>query len=507
MKHLYKLFAVFIVIFFSNFANAAKYLNVPLYRQCDPQWGSIQLGNCSTNICQEGCALSCMAMLLKAHGTNADPPRLNNFMTVNNHWSGGCDMDWIRACQYPGSTMSWASSPAYSLAIVKAQIDANKPVIVRVILPGNLQHFIVVRGYHNNGALENDFLVRDPLQPNERRLDQYDNRSLRLFNNVITNTSVTCEFKINGTVLPNGYKIWKYPPIPNNFYTLQVTATNRNGNSYNVYLYRPNGDSTDVALNVNIDVLTQSFNISTSSAWFPNSGNYRLKILKNSIPSETWAVSEPFYISSVPKITIGNMPDTLYVGQSATFIWNITEGISTLQNGGWEGDLQIQWQRDSALNVLAFRPVGSSPYTFTVPSSTGGPIPGSNYRLSGSNPPGSSIPPGYVFAYSNYFYISNQSVSIEPLNGIIPDKYEMYANYPNPFNPTTKIKFDLPQQSYTKLAVYDFLGREVLLLANQELSAGSYEMIFEGSNLPSGVYFYRIEAGDFVKTAKMLLVK
>jgi hypothetical protein len=80
-------------------------------------------------------------------------------------------------------------------------------------------------------------------------------------------------------------------------------------------------------------------------------------------------------------------------------------------------------------------------------------------------------------------------------------------NYPNPFNPTTKIKFGLPKAAFVKLTVYDILGREVAILANEQLKAGEFEADWDASSFPSGVYFYKMEAGEFVKTSRMVLVK
>ncbi len=86
-------------------------------------------------------------------------------------------------------------------------------------------------------------------------------------------------------------------------------------------------------------------------------------------------------------------------------------------------------------------------------------------------------------------------------------KFELYANYPNPFNPTTKIKYQLPELSNVKLTVYDVLGREIKTLVNAEKPAGSYEVEFDGNGLPSGVYFYRIESTKFSDTKKFVLLK
>jgi len=96
---------------------------------------------------------------------------------------------------------------------------------------------------------------------------------------------------------------------------------------------------------------------------------------------------------------------------------------------------------------------------------------------------------------------------IQPVTNTIPSKFELYQNYPNPFNPVTKIKFDLPKDGNVKLMVYDMLGKEVKTLVNEYSKAGQYEIPFDGSNLASGAYFFRIEAGSNVDVKKMMLVK
>ena len=89
----------------------------------------------------------------------------------------------------------------------------------------------------------------------------------------------------------------------------------------------------------------------------------------------------------------------------------------------------------------------------------------------------------------------------------MPSHFALYPNYPNPFNPTTKITFSLPQLVKVTLTVYDVRGKEVINLVDEVLPAGHYEVAFEGSDLSSGVYFYRIQAERFVQSRKMLLIK
>jgi hypothetical protein len=95
--------------------------------------------------------------------------------------------------------------------------------------------------------------------------------------------------------------------------------------------------------------------------------------------------------------------------------------------------------------------------------------------------------------------------------GYLPPKtFELYPNYPNPFNPYTKINYRLPGvggQYTVSLQIYDILGREVETLVNGTLESGSYSVTFNAENLPSGVYFYRLKTASFYQTKKMILSK
>ncbi len=101
--------------------------------------------------------------------------------------------------------------------------------------------------------------------------------------------------------------------------------------------------------------------------------------------------------------------------------------------------------------------------------------------------------------------------AIEPVGGV-PTAFSLSQNYPNPFNPETKIRFDIPgntnsQSSSVKLVIYDILGREVETPVNENLEAGSYEVNWDASKYPSGVYIYKLQTNDFTETKKMILIK
>jgi hypothetical protein len=98
-------------------------------------------------------------------------------------------------------------------------------------------------------------------------------------------------------------------------------------------------------------------------------------------------------------------------------------------------------------------------------------------------------------------------VGVEDDLSQIPDEYSLAQNYPNPFNPVTTIKYGILERSFVELKLFDILGREIEVLVNEEQDVAFYEIQFNAAELSSGIYFYRLQAGDFVKTKKMMLLK
>jgi hypothetical protein len=119
------------------------------------------------------------------------------------------------------------------------------------------------------------------------------------------------------------------------------------------------------------------------------------------------------------------------------------------------------------------------------------------------------------FGYEKILVSFTTSTSSNKNNNIKLYGYSLSQNYPNPFNPSTVISFQIPMASHVSLKIFDLLGREVAALVNEEKRAGSYEVTFDGKNLSSGVYFYRLQAGDpstgsgqrFVQTKKLSLLR
>jgi len=115
---------------------------------------------------------------------------------------------------------------------------------------------------------------------------------------------------------------------------------------------------------------------------------------------------------------------------------------------------------------------------------------------------------GYGGIYYNiHIDTSDNPLKINNLSSSAPNSYELRQNFPNPFNPTTIISFDVPKPGMVKLKVYNVLGTEIATLVNEVKSAGSYDVEFKGANLTSGVYFYKLEANGFTDVKRMMLIK
>lgn len=99
------------------------------------------------------------------------------------------------------------------------------------------------------------------------------------------------------------------------------------------------------------------------------------------------------------------------------------------------------------------------------------------------------------------------AIGVTNIQTEMPSEYLLFQNYPNPFNPQTKIKFSIMSNRWVKISIFDLLGRQVSVLVDEFKERGVYDLVFNGSNLASGVYFCRIEAGDFVDSKKMVLLK
>jgi photosystem II stability/assembly factor-like uncharacterized protein len=123
---------------------------------------------------------------------------------------------------------------------------------------------------------------------------------------------------------------------------------------------------------------------------------------------------------------------------------------------------------------------------------------------------------GWLICENALYYTNNNGGIVTDIkkteNNALPAEFKLAQNYPNPFNPITTIRYEIPEQvrndkNNVSLKVYDILGNEITTLVNGQKSAGEYQVQFNGTNLSSGIYYYQLVVGDFVKTNKMILLK
>ena len=107
------------------------------------------------------------------------------------------------------------------------------------------------------------------------------------------------------------------------------------------------------------------------------------------------------------------------------------------------------------------------------------------------------------FIYQPFIFLTE----IEDISNLLPKKFQLYQNYPNPFNPATNIKFALPKSVDVKIVIYNLLGQQVCILLNEKRLAGYHTIAFNAEQLPSGLYFYTIQADFFHQVKKMMLIK
>jgi len=177
------------------------------------------------------------------------------------------------------------------------------------------------------------------------------------------------------------------------------------------------------------------------------------------------------------------------IGLTPTMIWSTVATATSYQ-------LQVSNDPNFATTVLDSV---NNTDTLTIPA--GRLVNGTTYYWRarginvGGNGPLSSI---FVFTVSPVGIVNN---------GVIPKVFKLYNAFPNPFNPSSTIKFDIPKPDMVKMVIYNMLGQEVFTLVNSHLEAGSYSITWEASNFPSDVYFYKITAGNFTDIRKIVLVK
>ena len=204
-------------------------------------------------------------------------------------------------------------------------------------------------------------------------------------------------------------------------------------------------------------------------------------------------VSEPVWISHAKMDSVIYEEDSIAVSAVIKTVSGVS-GASVY----WTADTSLGFSSAAMQFVSGDTAVGYIP---AQPDSTE-----IFYYILASSNSGRTVTKPIVAPEGYYKFMVENSVT-DIADNYHPQEFYLSQNYPNPFNPTTKIEFKILDRRFVVLKVYDMLGNEVASLVNEEKSAGTYEIIFEASDLPSGVYFYTLKAGSFKESNKMILLK
>ena len=206
------------------------------------------------------------------------------------------------------------------------------------------------------------------------------------------------------------------------------------------------------------------------------------------IPFEVWNVEDP---SNPFQVNLTFRDRERFGGENPFWVWNPTNRMYTIiVNSPYNPNQVIQ--------------VDDGPDPFNALATWVLVHYGTNYHLNDIVKIIYSAP---IEAGIDKFTFTTPNPILSVKNESVVKSFNLYQNYPNPFNPTTTISFDLPKQGVVKLEIFNILGERVTQLINTELFAGKYEIIFDAGYFSSGVYFYRLQTGNFIETKKMLLIK
>jgi hypothetical protein len=264
--------------------------------------------------------------------------------------------------------------------------------------------------------------------------------------------------------------------------------------------------------NSNVDLLSLCF-VDSINGWICGSGPSGDVILKTSNGGQTWLSYIPDSSYGLKSIYFPNKNTGWAVGYSGKIYKTINGGDSwELSTSPVPGTLNSVFFHDSFNGwIVGLEEITAFP--FLMKTSDGGTTWISEKLISYHQPneilfaDGNN---GWIVGFGGMILkiedagiiLSAPAIHNEPIVSFL-----LSQNFPNPFNPTTKIKYELPERSFVTIKIYDVLGNEKATLVNDEKPVGVYEIEFDAANLPSGVYFYQLRAGQFIETKKMILIK
>jgi subtilisin family serine protease len=295
---------------------------------------------------------------------------------------------------------------------------------------------------------------------------------------------------------------------------LMVTAPNGGENFTIGTVMNIAWDSDGLPGNVQIRLMDGTTQVRLISSGTPNDGSHSWTILSTTPPGSNYTIrvtptdnvdlkdesDAPFTISAVPQITVTapNGGEVFTVGTAMKINW-------TSQN--ITGNVQIRLMDGTrVVRLISNGTTNDGSHSWTILSTI---LPGSNYKIRVTSATNTTVKdesdaPFTINAASAK--VGEQGLALSG-SLALPEAFSLEAAYPNPFNPVTTLRYALPEAATVRLVVYDLLGREVARLVEGVQQAGYHAVAFDGARLASGVYLYRLEAGTFVQTRRMTLVK
>lgn len=269
--------------------------------------------------------------------------------------------------------------------------------------------------------------------------------------------------------------------------------------------------------NANTNTATTDININQTPPVFSSlvSGGIEVETMEKPVPPPGWSIINADSGYTFWQYIYQAVGGPSFAGAKAIRInyYSYPENIGTLDilrskvynNVNLNDTIKFDWAYanrpgyDDRL-VVKVSTDGGSTFPFKIFDRQGSVLATAGSSSSGFVPTSTSQWGTFAVSISNLTDIQNT------LSGI-PEDYALYQNYPNPFNPSTKISFAIPKEEFVNLKVYDITGRLVKILADKKLTAGNYSYEFDGSGIASGVYFYKLEAGNYSDVKKMILIK